>query len=427
MMSAGDEFSPGSVQSHQLVAWPRVAAVAAMVAFSLPTFVTGLTIADGLPANLFLWAFLIGCLITTAVGMCMGAIGSRTRLSSYLLVRIAFGDRGAGVVNLAFAVSLLGWYGVNINLFTGAVDRLARSLFDQQFSPIVLAVGASICMTVTCLIGFRAINLISVLLVPVLVAVTFLLARFAVAEHSVSDIVGMEKAATASLGDSVSAIVGAVVIGAIILPDITRFCRHWSGALHTALISYLLVQMVVLSAAGLAGTVTGETDILQLMLDASLGFGAFAIVIIGSWVLNSLNLYSAVLGVKATFPRLNTFALTITLGVIGVAAALMNILDHFITFLFYLSVIFIPVAGVIIVDYFLIRSETYRDPEALTRNAALNIKGLIAWAAGAVAALLMEEGLVPSLSRIAAIDAVALAALVYFALSFRSRQTQVQT
>ena len=69
-------------------------------------------------------------------------------------------------------------------------------------------------------------------------------------------------------------------------------------------------------------------------------------------------------------------------GAVGVIAALMNILDSFITFLFYLSVIFVPVAGVIIVDYLLIRTASY-SVATLDKNRALNLKGFVAWTAGA--------------------------------------------
>ena len=49
----------------------------------------------------------------------------------------------------------------------------------------------------------------------------------------------------------------------------------------------------------------------------------------------------------------------------------MNILDSFVTFLFYLSVVFIPVAGVIIVDHFIARPEAYRVTE-VEDNQPLN-------------------------------------------------------
>jgi cytosine permease len=398
-----------------------VAAVAAMVAFSLPTFVTGLEVGAGLSVVNTAWALLWGSVIIVIIGAVMGVIGARSRMSSYLLVRVAFGDRGAALVNLAFAVSLLGWFGVNINLFMDAVAGLGRDVFGVEASPVWLAIFGSFCMTVTTLVGFKAINILASLLVPVLAIVTFLLARTALLEKSIPELVAVEKVETLSIGDGISAIVGAIIIGAIILPDITRFVRHWSGAIYTAVIAYIVVQLAVMGAAALAGAASGQSDVLEIMLDMNLGLGAFIIVIAGSWVLNSLNLYSAVLGVKATFPKLQTVALTIGLGVIGVGAALLNILDGFITFLFYLSVIFIPVAGVLIIDALLIRPGLYRI-ETLSENRAFNWKGFTAWAVGAVFAVLASEGLIPTLTNIAAMDAVVLSGVLYIALAWTDRR-----
>ena len=404
------------------MAWPRVAAVASMVAFSLPTFVTGLEVSHGLKPTDALLALAAGSVIIVIIGAIMGSVGARTRMSSYVLVRIAFGDRGAGLVNIAFAISLLGWFGVNINLFTGAVGKLAETLFSANIGPIWLSLIASVCMTLTTLIGFRAINVLSTLLVPVLAVVTFLLAKAALGAQPLSETLALDKPASLTVGDGVSAVVGAIIVGAIILPDITRFVRHWSGAIYTAFIAYIIVQLSVMGTATLAGSISGKTDILDIMLDINLGFGAFAIVIAGSWALNSLNLYSTVLSVKATFPKLNTTALTLVLGAVGVVTALMNILDQFVTFLFYLSVVFIPVAGVIIVDYLVIRGNEYR-ADSLASNQSINVKAFAAWAIGAVYSLAAAQALVPTLSNIAAIDAVALSALTYLLLAWPERRS----
>lgn len=419
-MESGNEFSAEKVADGQLVAWPRVAAVAAMVSFSLPTFVTGLEIAHGMSAKNALWAIFLGSLIITAIGSVMGAVGAKSRLSSYLLVRIAFGDKGAGIVNIAFAISLLGWFGVNINLFTEAVGKLSLATMGVSVSTFWLSIIASCCMTVTTIVGFRAINFLSTLLVPILAIVTFLFAKTALEQMSFTDILAIEKVATISVGEGISAIVGAIIIGAIILPDITRFIRHWKGAIYTAVLAYMIVAVIVMVAASLAGSVSGEANVLDIMLELNLGLGAFAIVIAGSWVLNSLNLYSTVLSTKATFPNLPATPLTLGLGAVGVVAALMNILDSFITFLFYLSVIFVPVAGVIISDYLLIRPDRYK-VESLDDNRGLNIKGFVAWSVGAVFAVLASESVIPPLSEIAAIDAIVLTGVVYLILAWNER------
>ena len=425
-MDENSEFAAVTITDNQLVPWPRVAAVGAMVAFSLPTFVTGLEVGAGLSPMHTVWALLWGSAIIVVIGAVMGVIGAKTRMSSYLLVRIAFGDRGASLVNIAFAISLLGWFGVNINLFMDAVAGLGRDVWGVELPPIGLAIFASFCMTLTTLIGFKAINILASLLVPVLAVVTVLLAKFALSTQSISEVFAVEKVETLTVGEGISAIVGAIIIGAIILPDITRFVKHWSGAIYTAVISYFIVQTAVMGAAALAGATSGKDDVLEIMLDLNLGIGAFLIVIAGSWVLNSLNLYSAVLGMKATFPKLKTVFLTIALGVIGVAAALMNILDSFITFLFYLSVIFIPVAGVLIIDALLIRPSIYKI-ETLDDNRTLNWKAFAAWAVGAVVAVLASDGFIPTLTKIAALDAVILSGVLYIALAWTQRETKQAT
>ena len=397
-----------------------------MVAFSLPTFITGLEVSNGLQSRDAIFALLAGSVIIVFVGAVMGAIGAYTRLSSYLLVRIAFGDAGARLVNLAFAISLLGWFGVNINLFTNAIGELSTSVFGTRVPDVWLAIVASACMTLTTLVGFRAINILSTALVPILAIVTVLLAWSALKMLSFTEIMAIEKQATLTVGEGISAIVGSIIIGAIILPDITRFVRHWSGAVYTAIIAYIIVQVAVMGSATLAGSVSGKTDILEILLDVDLGLGAFAIVIAGSWVLNSLNLYSAVLSTKASFVALKPRPLTLALGAIGVGAALMNILDSFLTFLFYLSVIFIPVAGVIIVDFFLVQREAYR-VESLYQNRAVNISGIVAWAIGASFAVAASETDLPSLTQIAAIDAVLLSAISYLVLSRISSRTPTET
>ena len=274
-------------------------------------------------------------------------------------------------MNLAFSISLLGWFGINLNLFGLAIAGLAKELFGVIPPELFITIIASLFITVTTIIGFRAINLVSMLMIPVLafVAVALLLKTIS---HSVPVVTTSQ--VDLSLGDGISAIVGSVVIGSIIMPDITRFLRTSGGALLTS------------------GT---------------------SIIIAGSWVLNALNLYSAVLGVTASFPGLSARAVTVVLGVIGVTAGLLNILDSFVTFLLYLSIVFIPVAGVIIIDHFIARPEAYRINQ-VEDNQPLNRYGLLAWFTGAAIALAASEGFIGSVTSVAALDAILTAAVLYW-------------
>lgn len=419
MTDLNNEFEAVAIRDDQLSPWWRVAAVGSMVAFSLPTFITGLEVYQGLTPWQTVWALIIGSALIFAIGTAMGGIGAQTRMSSYLLTRIAFGDHGAGVVNIAFAISLLGWFGININLFADAVSGLSQTLFGSAPSDLILSLIAAACMTGVTFAGFRAINLLATLMVPVLAIVTVILAYSALSQQPLAAMMATEKPTTLTLGGGISAIVGAIIIGAIILPDITRFVKSWRGAVGVTFISYMIVQLLVMTSASLASSATGSGDIIDIMLQFGLGLGAFIIVIAGSWVLNALNLYSTVLSIKATFPKLNQSLLIIGLGVFGAGAALLNLLDVFVVFLIYLSIIFIPVAGIVISDYFFVRRDAYRI-EQLENNRKFAPIAFCAWFIGAVAALAMSEGFVQSPSGIGAIDAIILTAISYLALTWLS-------
>ncbi|QFU75237.1 cytosine permease [Halioglobus maricola] len=406
------EYATEPVPDDSTVAWFRVAMVAAMVSFSLPTFLTGLELSAVTSPRETANILLAGSLILTVLGSLTAAIGSSTRLSSYMLNRIAFGSKGAAIVNLAFAVSLLGWFGVNIDLFSGAAVRLAMDLFGYELPVWLVELFAGLIMTVTTFYGFRAINMLSALLVPVLMVVTVMLISGSLAEVSLADLLAREGESAISFGDGVSSVVGAIIVGAVILPDITRFIRHWRGAVYTIVISYLVVNLTVMAAGAIAGAALGDSDLLNIMIILGIGWAAFAVVILGSWVLNSLNLYSTMLSVESTAPGLNYHVLIMVSGALGTFAAFFNILDVFLSFLFYLSIVFVPVAGVIAVDYLLMRRSAYHearvDMECEYRGTAL-----ASWAVGACVALAGDLGLV-TLSGMAAVDAMLIAALAYY-------------
>lgn len=410
-----EEFATEPVPYEYRVGWVRVALISAMVAFSLPTFVTGVEIFMATENARAVPSILIGCGLLTVIASISGSIGARTHLSSYMLARVAFGTKGAALVNIAFAISLLGWFGVNIDLFSGAILRLLRDSLGIAPNPWIVELFAGAAMTITTIYGFKAINILSSVLVPVMMVVTVLLVSNALEVRSFAETLAARQASDISFGDAISSVVGGIIVGAIILPDITRFIRHWRGAMYTALLSYLVVQSIVLIAGGLAADALSNDDFLDVMILMGLGWAAFAVIIAGSWVLNSLNLYSTTLSIEATFPKIENRLLIVVLGALGTIAAFFNILDYFLTFLFYLAIVFVPVAGVIAVDYFLARRSAYHEDLQIAERS-VSPMALLSWAAGAVVALMGAESFI-RLSGIAALDAMLVSALAYGILS----------
>lgn len=414
-----DEFSTSKVPLDRSIPWWKIAVSNVLFSVSLPSLITGLDLAHEAPKGTFLPGVIVGSLILTFIGILTSAVGSRARLSSYMLARIAFGTHGSTLLNLTFALSLIGWFGVNINLFGDAVVKLLSGLWGYHAPEWPIELAAGLLMTGTTLVGLRAINMLSVIVVPILLVVCALMLSNSLGHDSIAGLLAMAPAGGMSFGDTVSAVVGGVIVGAVIMPDTCRFIGPLHGAVWTAVLTYFFSGAAIIIIGGLAGLATGRTEILDLMLFMGLGWGAFAIVLGGSWVLNALNLYSAGLSVGAAAPAVRREFATLGCGLVGTLAAFLQILDHFLTFLFYLSIVFVPVASIIIIDFFFIRGADYLGPAS---GAVRKVEpaALMAWGAGACIAVLGSAGFL-RISGIAAVDAMVVAGIVYGALRWRPR------
>jgi cytosine permease len=419
-----DEFSTSRVPMDRSIAWWRIATINVLFSVSLPTLITGMDLANQAPRATFLWSIVVGSLILTVIGICTSIVGCRARFSSYMLARIAFGARGSMLLNLAFALSLIGWFGVNLNLFGDSIQRLLRVLLDYQGPEWPSELAAGILITGTTLVGLKAINRLSMLIVPVLLLVCALLLVKSLGHASFGEILARAPATGMSFGDAVSAIVGGYIVGAVIMPDTCRFIGPAHGAVWTAVLTYFVSSAGIMVIGGLAALALHLTDMLDLMLAMGLGAGAFAIVIGGSWLLNALNLYSAALSVDAAVPRLKRSTTTLLCGVLGTLAAFLNILDHFLAFLFYLSIVFVPVASIIVIDCFWLRRSDYLVGDGASRG--IEPPALAAWGVGAAVALAGSAGLL-HLTDVAALDALVVTGVLYTVLRRRSRSFRAAT
>jgi cytosine permease len=414
-----DEFATSPVPLERSIRWWKIALTNVLFSICLPILITGLDIGIAAPRENFLSGIIVGSLIVTFIGIWTSVLGSRTRLSSYMLARIAFGTYGSTLLNLAFAASLLGWFGVNINLFGDAMARLLAALWGYAGPIWPIELVAGLLMTLTTLVGLRAINMLSVVVVPVLAIVCVLMLLDSVKHASVVEILGRAPLVGMSFGDTVSSVVGGVIVGAVIMPDTCRFIDGTRGAVWTAVLTYFISGAVVMIIGGIAGLATGRVEILDIMLFMGLGAGAFAIVLGGSWILNALNLYSAALSIGVAAPRARREITTVLCGLGGTLAAFLQILDHFLTFLFYLSIAFVPVASIIVLDFFIIRPDDYLG-SSIKSVKHVEITALIAWGAGACVAVLGSSGYL-HLSSIAAVDAMLVSGVVYCGLRWRPR------
>ena len=147
-----DDYATERVPDNISVSGLRISMITTAVTFSLPGLVTGLTIATSLEFKSAVLAFVIGGLVLATLGFITGIVGVRNRLSSYMLIRMAFGELGSKAVNLCIAMSLFGWFGVNVYLFGDAGSGLWSQLELTESTPTPFILFGGLLMTLVAII-----------------------------------------------------------------------------------------------------------------------------------------------------------------------------------------------------------------------------------------------------------------------------------
>lgn len=389
------------------------------VALTLPAYLTGGQV--GLNVGLIggLLAALIAGLVLAAVGVTTGYIGAKTRLSTYMISRHAFGRTGAKVANFILALTLFGWFGVTAAFFAQATDTLAADFFNVEWGVTTWVVIGTVLMISTALFGFRGLDALSKVVTPLLFALLVAAVIQSLGSTSVPEAAAYDNPQGFPVGAAVSLLVGGWMVGAVVLPDLARYAVTPKHGMAGGGASFILGNLVVIVPCVFLAIANQEADIVRIVV--SFGWAAWALIIIflSAWSSNDNNIYSASLGLASIFERVPKWKITIAAGVAGGVLAAVGIIDRLVPFLMGLGILIPPVAGIFAADFF-VRRKVYmagsREP-----MPAFRWQAFVAWIVASGVAYATQPAQAGglgafSLTRIPALDALLVSALGYAAL-----------
>ncbi|WP_202878195.1 cytosine permease [Luteimonas marina] len=419
---ATEQYADRPLPEHVLTSGWRVALIIASFSISLPAFLNGAQTSMALGFRDAVLAALLAGLIL-CLGACLTAIISvRTRLTTYLLVQRSFGRRGAALVNLVVALVHYGWFGVNVSFFGGAMVAAIAQLYEVQVSFATCVVIGSVLMTVSTIYGFRTLERLALVAVPLLGAILLAVCVAAVRRHGVVLAPSASPPVPMNFGIALSALIGGNMLTVAAMPDLSRYIRSTRGAVSAMALSFPFAAPLLMVLAALPALATGQTDIMALIVGFGFGVPALAMLVLSCWTINAANLYSASLSLTATFPKVPTWAFTLLGGAIGAGFALAGIIDAFIPFLLFLGLIIPPIAAIYVIDGF----TRFRGVDAAT---TLREMPLVRWPAiatwvASVAIALGAKRFDLTLTGVPVFDATLIAATVYggLLLALRNRK-----
>jgi len=155
----------------------------------------------------------------------------------------------------------------------------------------------------------------------------------------------------------------------------------------------------------------GEIDPMKYMAVLDLSLVGFAILVLSTWSVNAVNLYSTGLVTATALQRFGYGALVIGSGLFATGVALLGLSDRFLDFLVVLGLIVPPFAAVYQVDFFILHRKNYGASSA----GRTNINALVAAGLGAVVGCGLYAGKV-SLTGVPTIESYTVAGLSYWGL-----------
>ena len=360
----------------------RVALICIGVAFTLTGLYTGSELAAALGLSSAIRAVIYGSIILTAMSVPAAMVGARTRLSTYMIVSHVFGVQGARAVNLVLAMVLLGWYAVTAELFGRTFFLTAAIYLPVHLPQWCYTLASSVVVIATTIFGFRAIDRLSLVVAPLLVMLTSYVAWRAIGHVSWAGLLAVP-GAHVDFGTGVSAVVGAVIVNVVLMPDLTRYARSTLDCMVISFAGTGIGVCVSLILAMIPALAFHEIDPMKYMAILGLVGVAFAVLVASTWTNNAVNLYSTGLVTSTVLRKVSYGRVVIGCGAFGSVVAIIGIADRLIDFLVALGLIVPPIAAVYLTDFFVLHRQDY----TVAAEVSTNLNGLGACLVGGTVGL----------------------------------------
>ena len=373
------------------------------MAFGWGFLITGLMVGGALGAGVSFWPDLIyvsflGNITNFVIGSLVGYIGYKTACNSGLLYKLVYGKIGAYFPVLLLALVLICWQGIVVGAF-----GFAWAQDFNSFNFYAVAIGAGILFTWTTYYGVRGLELVSAPSVVILVIVGVYAAYTQISQAGgMQEFLELSKVTSAnnplSNMDAINIVIGSWIVGAIVMPEYTRFAKKAWVAIAIPFIVMIIAQWFLQIIGSAGGIVSGQFDFttymrLQGVFVAGLGLIGMSLAL---WTTGDANLYLPVIQTSSILRRPQR-VMTVICGVLGTIVGLV-IYQHFIQFVDKLAILLPPLIGPVIAHFYIVKRGDF-DIETLDAQPRWNIAALLAYIVGASSKWwLVQDLLVSSLA-----------------------------
>ncbi len=337
------------------------------------------------------WAIISGHVIGNTFMALGGVIGSDHGIMSMVSVRPSFGVRGSSLGAVLNIIQLIGWASIMLIIGGRAGAMLGKPLggllASDQFWIILSGMGTLVWALYT---GKPIWKIMQTSAVIALLLIVVMMTGVSFKEFGSGILTVKPKEMSFMIG--LDLVIAMPISWMPLVADYSRFSKKTAPTFWNTWWGYFIISSWMYLLGLTATLVTGETDpgalILQIMGRFGLAVPALIMVVFSTITSDFPDVYSATCSMLNISQKVKSQTIMWIAGIVSILVALIFPMEQYENFLFLIGAMFMPLFGVVLTDYFIIRKRKLQ-VEALYQvdgpywyYKGFNIVALISWAVG---------------------------------------------
>ncbi|HXV87561.1 MAG TPA: cytosine permease [Nitrososphaeraceae archaeon] len=332
-----------------------------------------------------LLAIIIGSIAGSVLLSMVGKIGSDHAVPSLIGIRPAFGLYGSYLAAVLNIIQLIGWTTFEILILSKAAEQLTNMHVTFVWNIIFGAIIALLGIFGPLFLVKQWLSKFAIWIVYASSAIILVTLLF----QNLPNVFSGD-------GKDMSFFVALDIVIAMpiswmpLVSDYNRFAKTSKGAFIGTLIGFSITNIIFYVGGLLLGV--GDISSIIISIQAIL-FGFILLVMIVDEIDNAFaDIYSAAISSQSIFHNLNQRHLIIGFSIVSTILAIFVSIEGYEQFLFLIGALFIPLFGILLTDYFVIKRGKYLN-DMMYGNKIIKIgyPAIIAWAIGALLYYLLSQ------------------------------------
>jgi putative hydroxymethylpyrimidine transporter CytX len=327
-----------------------------------------------------------------------GKIGSDNAVPSLISMRPSFGIHGSYIPATLNVMQLIGWTIFEIMIMSKAAEMLVNGIIPYYAWAIIIGsfialLGIAGPLTVIkrwigkfsiwIVYGSTAIILLSLLTSGNLSKI--LSASTMTAGTNTASITTM------SFFTALDLVIAMPISWMPLVADYNRFAHNSKGAFRGTLVGFTVTNILFY----FGGLLLGRSDVVAIIsVIQSLFFGFLLLVLLADEADNAFaDVYSAAVSAQNIFHKVNQRYLIIGFTALSTILAILVPISEYQTFILLIGAVFVPLFGVVLSDYYIVKHQKYDVKNTMYGKDALRIgsPAIVSWAFGVLMYYLLSS------------------------------------